>query len=144
MRPLLSLRFACFVVVTCIFFLPGCGVKESVKLTPVAGKVTVSGQPVTSGQVSLIPLSKEEKMPGIMTGIIDSSGNYKVLSDGKEGAPLGKYKVTVTPAMMAAPADKKAPVISFNRSYMDASKTNLTIEVVDSAPPGKYDLKLTK
>ena len=143
MSHLFSLRLVYLVVVVCTALVPGCG-KESVKLAPVAGKVTVGDQPVTSGQVSLIPLSKDEKTPGLMAGTIDSSGNYKILTDGKEGAPLGKYKVTVTPAMTAAPADKKAPVLAYNKGFMDASRSTLAIEVVDSPPPGKYDLKLTK
>jgi hypothetical protein len=141
MKRLLSPRLAC--LVACASLVTGCA-KESVKLAPVAGKVTVGGQPVTSGQVSLIPLSKEEKTPGLMTGTIDSSGNYKILTAGKDGAPLGKYKVTVTPAMRAAPADKKAPAMSYSQVFMDANKSTLTIEVVDNPPPGKYDLKLTR
>jgi hypothetical protein len=143
MKRLFSTFRVWLVVAACIPLLPGCK-KESAKLVPVAGKVTLKGQPITAGQVSLIPLSKDEKTAGISSGAIDSDGSYKILTNGKDGAPLGKYRVTVTPPMMPAPEGKKGPMVPFNKAYMNTTNTPLEIEVVASPVAGAYDLKLTK
>jgi hypothetical protein len=124
-----------------VCFAPGCG--KSVKLVPVSGKVTLGNQPVSGGQVTLIP-DKEGATPGLITGNIDSSGNYKILTNGKDGAPLGKYKVTVTPSMMPSMDPKKGPPRPFPEIYGDPRKTTLSIEVVENPAPGAYDLKMQK
>lgn len=129
----------------CLFLLGaafGAGCKPSVSVTPVSGKVTLNGQPVASGQVSLLPL---EEKPGaeLSAGQIDSSGEYKIYTAGKEGAPLGQYKVTVTPSMMPM-GGTKAPPRPFPAKYSDTKDTPLRIEVVSSPAPGAYDLKMTR
>jgi hypothetical protein len=65
----------------------GCGT-PSLAVVPVTGKVTVGNQPVTSGQVSLIP-EDTKNHPDLCAGTIDASGEYKIFTGGKEGAPLG-------------------------------------------------------
>lgn len=112
------------------------------KMAPVSGKVTVAGQPLSSGSVTLIPTSGESKA-GLMAGQIDSSGTYTIHTGGKDGAPLGKYKVKVDPSMVPS-GDGKPPVAGFSHKYQDSQQTPLTIEVVENATPGAYDLKLTK
>jgi len=142
MKRLLSPRLVCLLAVAYACFVPGCS-KESIKLAPVAGKVTVAGQPLTSGQVTLTAVSTDGKALGLISGNIESDGSYKIRTNNKDGAPLGKYKVTVTPSMMPS-TDQKGPAVSFSRAYMDPSKTRLTIEVIDNPEPGRYDLKLSK
>ncbi|HEY7159486.1 MAG TPA: hypothetical protein VH575_36405 [Gemmataceae bacterium] len=143
MKRLFSPRFVGFAVLVCAFLVSGCG-KESAKLTPVAGKVTLNNQPVTAGQVSLFSLEKEGKAAGLMTGKIDSSGGYKILTDNRDGAPLGKYRVTVTPSMVPATDGQKGPMGTIPPQYMDSQKSQLTIEVVENPEPGRYDLKMSK
>jgi hypothetical protein len=152
-----SPRLAFLVVLAGVGLLPGCG-KKTPPLAPVSGKVTVAGQPLTSGQVSLIldvgnpAQEKEKKTEGEFatmtgspsTGQIGSDGTYKIFTSGKEGAPLGKYKVTVTPSMMPSSDPKKPPPVGFNRSYGDPKNTPLKFEVVASPAAGTYDLKLNK
>jgi hypothetical protein len=130
----------CLLVLLSTPLLAGCG--SSVAVVPVTGKVTVDGQPLTAGQVSLVPL---EAKPGAVAsaGAIDANGDYVIYTGGKTGAPPGKYKVTVTPAMLPS-GDNKKPVIPFNQKFGDATKTTLSIDVVSSPAPGAYDLKLTK
>jgi hypothetical protein len=117
------------------------GCAPEVKVEPVSGRVLVDGKPVTSGQVSLIPTTKEGG-GGLSAGTIDESGTYKIFTAGKAGAPPGKYKVTVTPSMIPT-GGKSMPTTPYHPMYRDAAKTPLTIEVPSSAP-GSYDLKLTK
>jgi len=122
-----------------VLSLPGCG--SSVKVSPVRGKVTADGAPVTSGQVSYIPTSADQK-GGMSAGQITSSGEYTIYTAGKEGAPLGTYKVTVTASMVPG-GGKSMPTTPYSNKYSTAATTPLTIEVVANPEPGKYDLKLT-
>jgi len=137
MRFSLSTRTAGFGLLLAAILASGCG-KDSVAVVPVRGKVTVDGQPVTSGQVSFIPTSADQK-GGMSAGQIEGSGDYKIFTGGKEGAPSGKYKVTVTPSMVPT-GGKSMPSTPFNAKYSDVKTTPLTIDV----PSGSYDLKLTK
>jgi hypothetical protein len=123
----------------------GCGSRTP--LAPVAGKVTLDGQPVTGGQVTLVSVGDAAKVDpkgSLSAGQIDSGGQYKIFTGGKEGAPLGQYKVTVTPSMVPAPDATKAPTVPFNAKFMNVRDTPLTVEVVDNPAPGRYDLKLTR
>jgi hypothetical protein len=131
----------CSILLICVALCSGCG-KPSLPLVPVSGKVTVGDKPVTSGQVTLIPLEKNENQKDSSSGSIDENGEYKIFTGGGEGAPLGKYKVTVTPLMMPS-GNTKAPSAPFARKYGDATATTLKIEVVSNPAAGAYDLKLT-
>jgi hypothetical protein len=151
MRMLFS-RFVSLVVLVGVGLAPGCGQKEA-SLTPVAGKVTVDGAPLSSGSVSLIPdvsveagaKTASNEIPGGMSGgEIKSDGTYKIYTGGKEGAPLGKYKVRVIPPVTAPKDDKETPNIGFDKKYTDAHNTPLHFEVVKNAEAGHYDLKLKK
>jgi hypothetical protein len=128
----------------CMGTLLGCGDSSS-KLVPVSGKVTVDGQPLTTGSVSFRPekgVSAQE--PG---GEIDEDGTYTLYTDGKQGAPPGRYRVLVV-AVDPNDLKKKFPYgkrTSFvNPKYSDLKKTDLVVEVKQSAAPGAYDLKLSK
>jgi hypothetical protein len=121
----------------------GCSGGRKTALAAVTGKITVDGQPLTSGQVSFVPTSKDVEKSGLSAGTIDSSGNYTIYTDGKAGAPVGTYKITVTPAMMPT-ADGKPPTMPFNQKYRDIASTTLTKEVIASPEAGRYDLKLDK
>jgi hypothetical protein len=156
MKRMLFSRLFFLVVLAGAGLVLGCGQKD-VSLAPVSGKVTVDGQPLTSGSVSLlldVPLGNEgakeaSKAPtaGLSGGKIGPDGTYKIYTGGKEGAPLGKYKVRVIPPQTETKKDKdakEAPDIGYNKKYTDANKTPLHIEVVASPQPGAYDLKLTK
>jgi len=138
----LSMRriaLTCFVSALCAL---GCGSKGV--MAPVRGKVTVDGQPVTSGQVSLIPLSdaKGTGASGPSSGNIEN-GSYTIKTGTKDGAPLGKYKVTVTRSMMPS-SDGKPATTTYDKKYSNAKETPIEIEVVASPKPDQYDLKLTK
>jgi hypothetical protein len=145
MNNLLSLKRWSLAVLVGFVLAPGCNKSPKVLLASVKGKVTVDGQAVTSGQVSLIPVDATtgKEAPGPYAGKIESSGEYTIYTGGKEGAPLGRYKVTVTPPMLPSP-DGKPPSAPFNRKFMESTKTTLTYEVVANAEAGRYDLKLTK
>jgi hypothetical protein len=142
----LAWRSICVVsLCACIGTLAGCGDSSS-NLLPVSGKVTVDGQPLTTGSVSFRPEkgSASSQEPG---GDIDEEGEYHVFTAGKEGAPPGRYRVLVV-AVDPNDLKKKFPYgkrTSFvNPKYSDPKKTDLVIEVSPSPAAGAYDLKLTK
>ena len=114
-------------------------------LAPVKGKVTVDGQAVTSGQVTLLPQAVEkDKETGLSSGQIGSDGTYEIFTGGQAGAPLGLAKLTVSPGMVPQQGAKGPPTGGYNAKYSDPIKTPLTFTVVEKAAPGTYDLKLKK
>jgi hypothetical protein len=129
-------------VVACIFVfsLVGCGVSH----VPVAGKVTVDGAPLDTGNVSYHPAAAGA---GGMIGSseIASDGSYKIMAEGKAGLAPGKYKVTVTAGKPSNPSDPySVPVSLVDAKYTNLASTPLEVDVSAGDAAGKYDLKVTK
>jgi len=128
----------------------GCGGSGSKTppLVPATGKVTLDGAPMTIGMVTFQPdEAKGNTLKYSPTGPIDSSGNYKLMTDGKDGAPVGWYKVTISAyGMPTGQVDSKgaAPKSNLNSKYQSPATSGITLEVVASPAPGAYDLKVTK
>jgi hypothetical protein len=122
----------------------GCGGVSLPPLNPVKGKVTVEGQPLTGGNISLIPVAvTNDKTIPPSAGEIKSSGEYEIFTGGKSGAPAGDYKVVITPPMMPmdmAAGQKGPPKLPFNMKYGNPKDTPLQVKV----PGGDYDLTLKK
>jgi len=124
--------------------LAGCG-SGGASLAPVSGKVTVNGKPVTSGTVAFKPdKSKGNTFGGEPIGEINAQGEYTLSTNGKPGAPLGAYKVTVNSTGQATPDNTKAKAQNtLNMTYFHADTTPLEANVVKDPPAGAYDLKLS-
>lgn len=123
-------------------FVAGCG-DSGPKLYPVTGKVTVNGNPLSSGTVVFNPdKAKGNTFGGICVGELSSDGAYTLQTNGKPGAPAGPYKVTIT-ATAATPMDNTKPSMKspINVGYMTVETTNLETTVGD--PPGKYTFEVT-
>jgi hypothetical protein len=124
--------------------LAGCSSSEidRVRLSPVAGRVLQKGTPVARGTVSFRPdaakgnLSKYEP-----ASEIDSGGNYRLKTSGRDGAPLGWYRIILA---CAEPIDRKNPYAPpkylVNPKYATLETSDLAVEVVDGAPSSAYDL----
>ena len=112
-------------------------------MAPVKGKATIDGAPLTAGHVALHPevVDPAVKVPP-SNGQIDSNGNYEIFTDGKAGAPLGKYKVVVTPSMV--PMQGGTPPVQVNQRFRVPTDSPLSIEVVETPKEGQYDLQTTK
>lgn len=145
MKRLLSRVPGCLLASMCALLTLSCAKKDAdvPDTVPVSGKVTVDGQPVTGGNVSFLPFDKEQKTGAMCAGQIDPTGAYVIYTGGKDGAPPGRYKVTVTPSMVPT-GNNKMPSSPFNVKFSDPSKTTLIVTVSAGAAPGAYDLKLTK
>jgi len=72
----------------------GCGSGEA-KRYPVHGTVTLNGQPYPNVTVEFVP---DPSNVAILAGndVTGPEGNFKVISMGRAGLPVGKYKVIVT------------------------------------------------
>jgi hypothetical protein len=120
----------------------------SEKLLPVAGSVTLDGQPLTFGTVSLRPdASKGNQSLHHPAAVIDAAGRYEVFTTGRKGAPPGWYKVLVFADEQNRDLVKgkmASPKFVTHIKYIDERTTDLTIHVVEKPPPGSYDLRVTK
>ena len=84
---------------------------------------------------------------------IDENGYYYLFTVGKSAAPLGFYKITVAAYETDADIAKRAASPGeagrkvqrlIDPKYENPTTTPLVIEVIENAPPGTYDLKLTR
>jgi hypothetical protein len=125
--------------------LAGCG-SGGEQLTPVAGKVTLDGQPLASGAVSFQPdASKGNTTKHIPLGNLDAQGNYRLMSADKTGAPLGWYKVAVTAQQPIDPQNPYAPPKHIiNPKFSDANTSGFSVEVVAKPAAGAYDFQVVK
>jgi len=118
----------------------GCGNSQP-PLLPVSGKVTIDGKPAEEGAVVFHDGNKQ------LIGAIEPGGIYSVMRNRQPGAPAGKYKVTVLVTMtpkngQGQPIDLPKPLS--NKKFMNPKTTPLEVEVVESPPPGVYDLAVTR
>jgi hypothetical protein len=131
----------------------GCG-GSGPKLYPVKGKVTLDGSELKAGSIAFIAdQARGNKVPKNPLGKINSDGTYSITTDGKDGAPLGYYKVTVvtqmpgmdagTPDLVKTPGQPSGGG-DINKRFTSAETTSLSVEVVASPQPGQYDLKVTR
>ena len=121
----------------------GCGgAKDAPRTAPVSGVVKVNGQPVANPVVTFYP----EKGPtGI--GVGNEEGAFTIKTNGRNGAPVGKCKVTVVGANDAAgeipPADGNEMEIPekprLNSKYASQDTTDLIVDVTEE---GNSDLQL--
>jgi hypothetical protein len=124
----------------------GCG---GVRHVPVAGTVTLDGQPLNGGWLVFTPDTAKGNMARISCtsrikdGRYDLETNGVTRSESGSGVPLGWYKVSFR---ILEESTKKHPLepINVNEKFMDPGKTPLSVEVKDNPEPGAYDFKLTK
>jgi hypothetical protein len=129
----------------------GCGDAVGVPTVPVAGRITVDGEPLTGGTATVefrADKSRGNQTPYTPVGHVNSDGTYTLVTSGKKGAPLGWYVVVVA-AYERPKGDKRhnfTPAKNYrlliNRKYGDPKTSGLKIEVVQEPAPGQYDLKL--
>lgn len=122
--------------------LAGCG-ESGPKLAPVEGKVTLTdGTPVVYGHVILHPdLSRGNTSLEMSQGTI-REGVYTIMTGARDGAPTGKYKVSIEAAKEVDPNNPYFTEWLADEKYVNPDRSGLTMEVVDEAEPGRYDFKL--
>lgn len=122
-------------------FLVGCGggPSDQVDLAPIEGVVLLEGQPVKNAVLTFYP---ESGPTGV--GKSDDEGKFLIKTNGVEGSPLGKCKVTVISSGSGTPEmdgnEGKIPEDeAINPKYASALTTDL---VVDVPAEGNTDIKI--
>lgn len=121
--------------------LSGCGQR----LLPVRGRVTLAGQPVTKGHIWLVPdLEKGQTHTQFSICALDADGRFELATYGKDGVPLGWYKVVVYATKTEPPSSPTGwtPDFIVPIKYTDPNQSDLRVEVVAEPAPGAYDFDL--
>jgi hypothetical protein len=116
---------------------------------PVAGKVTVDGEPLKSGSVLYVPdAERGNRSPVRPAGKIDEKGRYVLSAEGKRNIPPGWY-IVVVQAFEPPPKDTKNTRSMLlkgrslvNPEYGAADTSDLTVEVKKDATAEDYCLRL--
>jgi hypothetical protein len=122
--------------------LAGCSDPRGKRVT-VTGKVTLDGQPLTGGAVYFHPIHDKDapplpEPPAPSVSELGDDGSYTLRTQGKAGAPLGKYRVQLEPG------DKSDLKLwsQLPRQYT-MRNSSLLVEVVENKPEAGYDLQLS-
>ncbi len=144
-RTLVSSAF-----VTALALAGGCSDKNEVPLIKVAGYVKLGAAPLPQGIVEFHPdAAKGNKSAAKAIGMIKSDGSYNLMTDGKDGAPSGWYKISISPqgmpdaSQMTAGAKLPTPPAIAGK-YTKPESSTLTMEVKEGAAAGAYDIVLQK
>lgn len=86
-------------VMVAVVAVAGCG--GGGNTSSVTGKVVANGQPVTAGSITFMPVDGKDAQPA--GGAIQSDGTFKMMTDNKEGASIGKHQVSYVPPQLEAP-----------------------------------------
>ena len=126
--------------------LVGCERKAGETLFPVTGRITLDGQPLSSGSLTLRPdgVGASWQQP---TGMVAADGRFVVYTNGREGVPPGTYRVvafvTETTRTAAGAARPGLPRSLIPARYNDPQQTPLRWKVVAQPTANTYDLELT-
>jgi hypothetical protein len=121
----------------------GCG-ESGPKPILVTGKVTLDGKPATEGGVVYHDAATGLKQ---FVGGIGPDGTYSVRRKREDGVPPGLYKVTVLVTETPKNAEgipTSLPKSISSQKFFNPTTTPFEIEVKADAPPGAYDLAVTK
>ncbi len=131
------------VVAASVLVLSGCGGDQKNAAT-VSGKVTVDSQPMTKGSVRFVPdKAKGNTGSAEPVGQIAESGQYELTTNGKPGAPLGWYTVTVASGEIPDSGKPFATKGGVAPRFAQAETSKLSVEVVAAPAAGAYDLKVS-
>ena len=117
----------------CIISLIGCGDGRPARV-PVAGKVSIDGQPLTYGVVRFVPNGAR-----VSSGRINSDGTFKLgCFEQDDGAVTGQHRVEVSGAEVLGDTKTRwhAP-----KKYSNYTNSGLTQEI--SGPVDSLEIKLS-
>jgi hypothetical protein len=141
------------ILMTLLSLTPGCDSSGVGKTYPVAGAVTLGGQPLAAETAMILFVpdgSKGNNGRFQPSGSVGSDGRYELYTNGKQGAPPGWYHVVVTaydgrPEHPQGPHRRRPVARSLvPAKYGTAETTDLVVEVVPSPAPNAYDFGLVR
>jgi hypothetical protein len=103
---------ALWIVVLVLAIGAGAGCNSGEKTVSVEGTVTLDGQPLPEAHVMFYPEVATPTEQKFYFGSTDQDGKFVLRSsiDGSEGAPPGKYNVTLTTAVAKQDATETTPL----------------------------------
>jgi hypothetical protein len=142
-----------------LFVSGGCGGSDGPELVPAGGSVSHNGAPLPGATVSFLP-----EQGTMARAVTDPQGKFKLMTGNEDGAPVGKYKVTVyaveagtATEVTADPTDPGAYALAYEQAmkqqeqsppkvlvptkYTDVVTTPLTYEV-KKGDPNQFDIQL--
>lgn len=115
-----------------LLFAAGCK-PSPLPLTPVQGKVTYKGAPLTGGTIVFTPDTTKGESGKIAYSKIGADGAYQLLTGDAKGATPGRYRVTVVSLAHTNPPEKgdrfAAPPTLLPMKYRDPELSDLSCEV---------------
>jgi hypothetical protein len=134
---------------TTLLLVCGCNGREAERVV-VSGTITFKGEPVSEGEIRLVPL---EPADSPVAGATINNGFYKV--DARGGALVGTYKVEINGYRVNTAVLKRTPDAELPRGirrgvprlqylpkrYNAASELRMTIEPGSALKTIDYDLK---
>lgn len=128
-----TVRRACgraWLIVALIAATSGCGRSGGLETAPVRGKVTLDGQPFTSGGSVVFQPQGRGKMA---TGQVEADGTFTLSTYASgDGATIGKHNVMVRPpvARVVNENEDPKPVTSpIPKKYMSLTTSGLEVDV---------------
>jgi hypothetical protein len=119
----------------------GCG-ESGPKFYPVQGQVKLdNGSPLKYGIMNLYGQEGESAKYSPIGYVKD--GAFTIETNGKPGAPLGKYVVTIQAGTTGG--DEKNPYVTewyADGKYGNRETSGLTLEVVENPAPDRYHFQL--
>src|SRR5687768_2381038 len=128
--PILSRRLVAvpFAGMLAALVTAGCGGGE--KVFPVEGTVTIGTEPLKTGSIAFHPDAEKGNKGGQPAIGTIENGKYRLGYQGKDGALVGAYKVTVTASVPSNPKDEYSvskPLVA--TTFSQPATTPLTAEV---------------
>jgi hypothetical protein len=109
---------------------PGCW-DDGPKVVPVSGKVLRDGKALTNVAVTFLPVGSGLSA----TGSADSSGTIKMMTNGRSGAMVGRYKIGITEPLRDMTPESLAsgspPPMSFDAKFGSPELSGLEFNVSD-------------
>ncbi|MDO5554894.1 MAG: carboxypeptidase-like regulatory domain-containing protein [Planctomycetia bacterium] len=122
--------------VSCLAVL-GCS-GNGIKTQKTFGTVMCAGEPAVNATVTFSP--EADNATGQMAmATTDAEGKFNMRIVSGAGVPVGKYKVTVTPAGYGGPLQAE---FSWSKKYCEVNATDLTVDIVEGE--NNLDLQLSK
>jgi hypothetical protein len=115
--------------------------RDSVRVVPVSGKVSLDGTLLKKGSVVFWPnKDKGNNSPHEAAAQIDADGTFELYTKGRAGAVPGHYKVTVNASTEVSSTEPLKGKLLVPQKYTKRETTPLLLEVVESPASGRYDL----
>jgi hypothetical protein len=120
----------------------GCG-DSGLNLAPVAGIVTLDGQPVAEAGIMFQPVDSTMGPPAY--GATDADGRFELITANQPGAAIGEHRIAISKTeSIAIPQRRGLPLYKTKEhipsKYGNHESSGLTVTVEDDDNAFKFDL----